>query len=98
MVVFAGLAGVKVLQIVKMVGTKMSPPVETISSAVVRQENWQDTLTAIGSVNAEQGVMVSPEIAGTISEIAFESGATVKKGRPAGEAGHLVGRGATSRG
>ena len=80
LVVFAGLAGVKVLQIVKLTGTKMPPPVEVISSAVARQESWQQVLTAVGSVNAEQGVMVAPEIAGTVSEIAFESGAAVHQG------------------
>lgn len=80
LVTFAVLAGVYALMIVKIVGAKIPPLVETISSSVARQENWQDTLTAVGSVNAEQGVMVSPEIAGTVSEIAFESGAAVNKG------------------
>jgi membrane fusion protein (multidrug efflux system) len=81
-VIFAGLAGVKILQIRSMIafGKSFVPPPDTISSAVAQEEKWQDTLTAIGSVNAEQGVIVSPEIAGTVSEIDFESGATVKKG------------------
>ena len=81
-VIFAGLAGVKILQIRSMIafGKSSVPPPDTISSAVAQEEKWQDTLTAIGSVNAEQGVIVSPEIAGTVSEIDFESGATVKKG------------------
>jgi len=80
--VFVALAGVKMLQITKIIGFSkaFAPPPETISSAVARQENWQDTLTAVGSVTADQGVMVSPEIAGTVSEIDFESGATVQKG------------------
>jgi len=56
------------------------PPPETISSAIVHEEKWQDLLTAVGSVNAAQGVIVSPEIPGTVTEIAFESGATVSKG------------------
>jgi membrane fusion protein, multidrug efflux system len=81
-VVLAGVAGVKVLQIAKIIGfaKTFAPPPETISSAVAVKQSWQDTLTAVGSVNAEQGVMVSPEIAGTVSEIAFESGATVNRG------------------
>src|SRR5208283_5554206 len=53
---------------------------ETIASAVAHEEKWQDTLTAIGSINAVQGVTVSPEIAGKVSEIAFESGAVVARG------------------
>ena len=51
-----------------------------MSTAVVHEEKWPDTLTAVGSINAKQGVTLSPEIAGTVSEIAFESGAVVDKG------------------
>jgi membrane fusion protein (multidrug efflux system) len=76
------LAGVKVLQIRSMIafGKSFAMPPETISSAVAHEDKWQDTLSAVGSVTAAQGVIVSPEIAGTVSEIDFESGATVKKG------------------
>jgi membrane fusion protein (multidrug efflux system) len=38
------------------------------------------TLTAIGSVTAVQGVTITPELAGTVREINFESGAVVTKG------------------
>ncbi|TAK96835.1 MAG: efflux RND transporter periplasmic adaptor subunit [Verrucomicrobia bacterium] len=55
-------------------------PPESISSAVVHEEKWQGTLGAIGSVTAIQGVNVTPEIDGTVREIAFESGAIVAKG------------------
>jgi membrane fusion protein (multidrug efflux system) len=58
----------------------MVPPPETVSVAVVHEEKWPDTLTAVGSISAVQGVTVSPEIAGKVSEIAFESGAVVAKG------------------
>jgi len=80
--IFIVLAGVKVLQIRKMIasGKSFAPPPDAVSSAVAHEEKWQDTLAAVGSVNAEQGVTVSPEIAGTVSEIDFESGATVHKG------------------
>jgi len=76
------LGVVKGLQIGTMIaaGKSFVPPPETISSAVAHEEKWQDTLSAVGSVNAAQGVIVSPEIAGTVTEIAFESGATVNQG------------------
>jgi len=86
LVVVVGVAGalglVKGLQIGTMIaaGKAFVPPPETISSAVAHEEKWQDTLPAVGSVNAAQGVIVSPEIAGTVTEIAFESGATVNQG------------------
>jgi membrane fusion protein (multidrug efflux system) len=53
---------------------------ESICSAVVREEKWQGSLTAIGSIVAVQGVTITPEIPGIISAIDFESGAVVAKG------------------
>jgi len=80
--VFIVLAGVKALQIKFMIGMAktMLPPPETIAAAVVQPEKWPDSLTAVGSVSADQGVTVAPEISGTVSEIDFESGAEVKQG------------------
>ena len=77
-----GLAGVKALQIKKLIaaGKAFVPPPETVSTAVAREEKWQGILTAIGSITAVQGVTVTPEIPGTVREIAFESGAVVAKG------------------
>jgi len=74
------LAGVKIAQIHKMMAFQWTVPPETISSAVAEEQRWQETLSAVGSINAAQGVIVSPEVAGTISEIDFDSGATVHKG------------------
>ena len=80
--VAAVLGAVKYLQIKAMLGSAdmFAPPPETIAVAVASEEAWPDTLTAVGSVSPAQGVMVSPEVAGTVSEIDFESGATVKQG------------------
>lgn len=81
-VVIAGIGGIKALQIRKLIasGKGFAPPPETVSSAVAREEKWQGYLSAIGSVIADQGVMVTPEIAGTVREIKFESGSVVAKG------------------
>ena len=78
--VLGGLAAVKTLQIKTMMDNPFPQTIETIASAVVHQETWPDTLSAVGSVSAAQGVTVAPEIAGAVSEIAFESGASVKQG------------------
>src|SRR5262249_30356067 len=50
-----------------------------VSSTIVREEKWQTTLTAIGSVTAVEGVNVTTEVAGLVREICFESGAVVAK-------------------
>ena len=82
LLVAGGVAGVKALQIKTMIDKNktIAQPAEYVSSVVAREENWQNTLSAIGSITAVQGVTVAPEIAGTIRQIAFESGALVKKG------------------
>jgi len=80
LVVVAALAGTKVLQIKKLTSQPYVTPPDTISSAVAHPEKWQDTFSAVGSISAVQGVILTPEIAGTVSQIAFESGAMVNKG------------------
>src|SRR5882724_3140098 len=80
LVVIGALAGTKYLQIKKLMSAPQTIPPESISSAVAHEEKWQDTRSAVGSLSAVQGVTVTPEIAGTVTEIAFESGALVKKG------------------
>jgi len=79
--IFAVLAAIKALQIVKMTsGGGGGMPPTTVTSAEVKQENWSPLLSAVGSISAVQGAVVSTELPGTVAEVAFESGATVKKG------------------
>jgi membrane fusion protein (multidrug efflux system) len=82
-VALAVLGGIKFMQIRKLMsgggGGDQMPP-ETVSSAVVKQEKWQNTIVAVGTITPAQGVNVTTELAGTVKEIAFESGATVAKG------------------
>lgn len=79
---FLVIAGIKVLQFVTMIsaGKKMVPPPTTVTSAEAKKADWQPMLTAIGSVSPVQGAMISAELAGTVKEINFQSGALVKKG------------------
>ena len=82
LLVIGSLAGVKTMQIKKLIASKdaFAAPPETVSAVIVREEKWQGTLAAIGSVTAVQGVTITPDIPGTVREIAFESGAVVAKG------------------
>ena len=82
LILVGSLAGLKLLQFQTMAaqGAKFVPPPETVTTAEVKADRWQPTLTAIGSVTAVQGVTVSAETSGTVKTIAFESGATVKAG------------------
>jgi membrane fusion protein (multidrug efflux system) len=72
--------GIKVLQIGKMMGTPMVMPPTTVSSAVATEENWAPMLSAIGSVSAVQGAVVSTELGGVVAEVDFQNGGVAKKG------------------
>ena len=81
-VVIGILAGIKALQIRKMIaqGKSFVPPPETVTTAQAQMESWESVLTSVGSLTAVQGVTVSAELAGKVVGIAFESGARVHAG------------------
>ena len=76
------LASLKLLQFQTLFaqGANFVQPPTTVTTTEVKQDTWQPTLTAVGSVTAVQGVQISAEVAGTVKHIAFESGAAVQKG------------------
>ena len=59
---------------------KMAPADPAVTTIVAKGQTWQPILSAVGSLKAINGVQISTDIAGIISEIAFESGKPVKKG------------------
>jgi membrane fusion protein (multidrug efflux system) len=81
-IVIAVLAGIKTLQIRSMIasGKKMVPPPETVTTTAVSSETWSSDLTAVGTLNAVQGVTVACELVGKVVKIAFVPGAYVHKG------------------
>jgi membrane fusion protein, multidrug efflux system len=72
--------GIKALQIGKMMSTPQTMPPTTVSSTTVKEEDWAPRLTAVGSVSAVEGAVISAELAGIVSEINFQNGAEAKKG------------------
>jgi membrane fusion protein (multidrug efflux system) len=59
---------------------RFAPPPTAVTTAVATRERWQPVLSAVGSLRAVNGVTVSTDLAGIISQISFQSGTTVKKG------------------
>jgi len=76
------LGGIKGLQINRMIaiGSQSTPPPETVTTAVVRSESWEALITSVGSLEAVQGVMLTAELPGKVTRIAFEPGTKVKAG------------------
>jgi|HubBroStandDraft_2_1064218.scaffolds.fasta_scaffold160073_1 membrane fusion protein (multidrug efflux system) len=74
------LVGIRALQIRKMMTTPFMMPPDTVTTAQAREDIWAPALKAVGSLAAVEGTTLSNELAGTVTKIAFESGAQVKKG------------------
>ncbi|MCA3560621.1 MAG: efflux RND transporter periplasmic adaptor subunit [Aestuariivirga sp.] len=56
-------------------------PPETVSAEPARTDTWQTQIAAIGTVTAFQGIDITPQVGGIVTEINFESGQDVKKGQ-----------------
>jgi len=61
-------------------GASYQPPPEAVTTIIARQEMWQGSLGAIGTVVAVNGVTVSADLPGVVQKIVFESGDRVAAG------------------
>jgi membrane fusion protein (multidrug efflux system) len=62
-------------------GQKAGPPPEVIGTGVAKEDSWEGTLSAVGTVAAVRGVAVSNEAPGVVTAIHFESGNVVRAGQ-----------------
>jgi membrane fusion protein (multidrug efflux system) len=76
------LGGIKFLQFGTMMaqGKQSGPPPETVTSATVTRDSWETLVTAVGSLDAVQGVTITAEVTGKVARIAFEPGSRVAAG------------------
>src|SRR5436853_717803 len=74
------LLGIKAMQIAKMMRSPTQIPATTVTSTTVKEEDWAPRLSAVGTVSAVQGAILSTDLAGTVAEVKFESGGEAKKG------------------
>ncbi|WP_065258602.1 efflux RND transporter periplasmic adaptor subunit [Pseudomonas bananamidigenes] len=77
------LAGYKAFSIYTMIQgfAKPKPPI-SVAVATATERPWQMRLPTVGTLKALQGVELSLEVAGTVTELKFESGQKVKAGQP----------------
>jgi len=61
-------------------GAGFQPPPEAVTTIVARQQQWNVTLSAIGTVTAVNGVTVAADLPGIVERIVFESGRPVRQG------------------
>ena len=57
-----------------------APPPTAVTTDIAKKTDWQPTMDSVGSLVAVNGVTVSTDLAGIVSQIAFESGSKVRAG------------------
>jgi len=80
--ILAVLVGIKASQIVAMInaGKHFVLPPESVTSAKVQKLEWTASRTAVATLVAFHSVTVASELAGTVRQLGFESGASVRRG------------------
>ena len=56
-------------------------PPETVSAEPARMDQWQPQITGIGTLTAYQGIDITPQVGGVVTEINFKSGEDVPQGK-----------------
>jgi membrane fusion protein (multidrug efflux system) len=77
------LAAYKAFSIYTMIQGFSAPrPPISVAVATATEQPWQARLPTVGTLKALQGVDLSLEIAGTVTDVQFQSGQKVKAGQP----------------
>jgi membrane fusion protein (multidrug efflux system) len=67
-------------QMIRTFLSKMTPPAATVTAEPAHTEKWVERLTSIGTLIASQGVDVTSQVAGIVTEVLIDSGAEVEQG------------------
>lgn len=77
------LVGIKASQIGAMIsaGESYQMPPEAVTTAPVQENEWQPSVTSVGTIIPVQAVTLSSELPGIVRWVGFESSASVKRGQ-----------------
>ncbi|MNF76241.1 MULTISPECIES: efflux RND transporter periplasmic adaptor subunit [unclassified Pseudomonas] len=83
LLIVLALGGYKAFSIYQVMQTFAAPkPPVSVAVATATERPWQVRLPSVGTLKALQGVDLSLEVAGTVTEVQFQSGQKVKAGQP----------------
>ncbi|WP_037991185.1 efflux RND transporter periplasmic adaptor subunit [Teredinibacter turnerae] len=71
--------GSQIMALIKMGESNQMPPTIISATEVVSQE-WEQSLKTVGTLEAVQGVVVTADLPGRVTEILFKAGAEVRAG------------------
>lgn len=82
LVIIGTLGGVKTLQIRDLIaaGESMVPPPTTVTAIDAQRAQWEITLNSIGTLEASQGVVITADLPGRVSQLYFDGGEVVAAG------------------
>ncbi|HWU75054.1 MAG TPA: efflux RND transporter periplasmic adaptor subunit [Rhodanobacter sp.] len=75
------IAGIKVLLVMRMIHSMPKPAPFTVSTTTVREQPWQPSLQAVGSLRAANGADLAMDVAGLVTAVNLKSGQDVKQGQ-----------------
>lgn len=81
-VIFGGVLGFLIFRgiMIKKYIASMGQPPQTVTMTVAKYKDWEPTLDAVGTLKALKGTDITPQLAGIVAEIPFESDSEVKEG------------------
>jgi membrane fusion protein, multidrug efflux system len=68
-------------QMIRSFLSHMKPPPATVTAEAARTERWVERLTSIGTLIASQGVDVTSQVAGIVTEVLIDSGSEVEQSK-----------------
>jgi len=81
-IVFGSIAGYLYQRFSAFANMDFTPPPVTIAASTAMLETWDETLNAVGTIQARRGVDLTSETSGEITQILFDSGDQVSANQP----------------
>ncbi len=79
LLLIALIAGIKVLLVVRMIHGMPKPAPFTVSTTTAKEQPWQPSLSAVGTLRAARGADLAMDVAGLVIGVNLESGQDVKQ-------------------
>ncbi len=81
LLLIAVIAGIKVLLVMRMIDSMPKPTPFTVSTTTARDQPWQPSLSAVGTLRAANGADLAMDAAGLVTAVNLKSGQDVKQGQ-----------------
>ena len=81
LLLIALIVGIKVLLVMRMIHSMPKPAPFTVSTTTAREQPWQPSLSAVGTLRAVNGADLAMDVAGLVTAVHLKSGADVKQGQ-----------------